>query len=50
MSTKYKVTVKHDKGKTTFTVSALGEEMAKQIVMDIEGCPANAIVKVRPAK
>lgn len=43
----YKVTVKHDKGKTTLKVMAICKESAKAIVMRSEGCPESAIVKVK---
>ncbi len=42
----YKVTVKHDTGKATFTVSVNTPEIAKQMVCVMEGCPPNAIIKI----
>lgn len=44
---KYKVTVKHDKGKTTLKVMAICKDSAKAIIMRAEGCPSSAIVKVK---
>jgi hypothetical protein len=42
----YKVTVKHDKGKIDIIVKATCKKSAIKMIMDNEGCPINAIIKV----
>lgn len=44
---KFKLTVKHDNGTIRFHVWAQDEQAAKQAVMNAEGCPERAIVKVK---
>lgn len=43
----FRVTVKHDEGKITFSVKASSEDAAKKMVMKAEGCPESAIISVK---
>jgi hypothetical protein len=43
---KFLITVKHDKGKFYFHAYALNEEEAIEKVMESEGCPRSAILKI----
>jgi hypothetical protein len=45
-TTPYLVRVKHDEGYLNIRIHATGEEAAKKMVMEIEGCPIGAITKV----
>ena len=42
----YTATVKHDKGIATIRVAAQNKKEAKEIIMQNEGCPARAILKI----
>lgn len=43
----FRVTVKHDEGKITFSVKASSEDSAKKMVMKAENCPESAIISVK---
>jgi Fe-S cluster biogenesis protein NfuA len=43
----YKVTVKHDKGRSTLIVSSTDEFSASLLVQACEGCPMRAITKIQ---
>jgi len=44
---KYIVKVKHDKGTVNIKTSASSPEVAKELVMKSEGCPASSIISVK---
>lgn len=46
----YRVTVKHDAGRTTITVTAQNKHAAAEKVVRCEGCPKSAILAVTPVK
>ena len=46
----YRVTVKHDHGRTILRINADNEEHAKKRICDIELCPERAIIKVKEIK
>jgi hypothetical protein len=44
----YTATLTHDKGNFSLTVISLsGEQGAKEQIMATEGCPENAIIKIK---
>lgn len=47
---KYRVTVKHDHGTAQIVTAASSEQEARIIVMKSEGCPPQAITKVKQLK
>lgn len=47
---KYKVVVKHDKGKATLTTTASNKEAAIKNICNTEKCPESAVVKVTELK
>lgn len=46
----YRVTVRHDKGTTTITVTAQNKHAAEEKVIHCENCPKSAILAVTPVK
>lgn len=43
---KYRVTVKHDKGKVQIILAATSKKNAREVVCNAENCPAIAVLSV----
>ena len=46
----YKITMKHDDGKQTFSLYASTKKKAKLAILDMEKAPARAILKIEANK